>query len=299
MTDAEWTGLLRDCARQMGVDCPVRLLRCLERAMPMALGVRRPAILIPAVADNWADDRRRAVLLHELAHIAATIASRRCSPAPLAPSTGSIPACGGRAAASRRTRALLRRPRADDRHRGPRLRRAPARDRLHARRPPLAGARRQHGPARPARRAHARGARCRPQSHGSRRQPPARRPRGRARPRAPARGDRGDDDAAGSRSAPRAAADDVTGFRRTRGQSAGVISGGARRAGGGRIAGAGAAGSGARHVGNPSVGRTGQGPAAHDRRQLVFGPDRLGRSVRGPVGAPVRQRRAGALHAAA
>ncbi len=70
VTDAEWTGLLRDCARQMGVDRPVRLLRCLERAMPMALGVRRPAILIPAVADNWADDRRRAVLLHELAHIA-------------------------------------------------------------------------------------------------------------------------------------------------------------------------------------------------------------------------------------
>ena len=68
--DVEWIRLLSDCARRLGVDRPVRLLRSREQSMPMAFGARRPAILIPAVADTWPADRRRAVLLHELAHVA-------------------------------------------------------------------------------------------------------------------------------------------------------------------------------------------------------------------------------------
>jgi beta-lactamase regulating signal transducer with metallopeptidase domain len=68
--DVEWTRLLSDCARRLGIDRPVRLLRSREQSMPMAFGARRPAILIPAVADTWPADRRRAVLLHELAHVA-------------------------------------------------------------------------------------------------------------------------------------------------------------------------------------------------------------------------------------
>ena len=68
--DPEWTALLRECAGRMGVERPVRLLRSLERNMPMAFGTRVPAILIPSVADTWSADRRRAVLLHELAHVA-------------------------------------------------------------------------------------------------------------------------------------------------------------------------------------------------------------------------------------
>jgi beta-lactamase regulating signal transducer with metallopeptidase domain len=70
VSDPEWTRLLFDCARQIGVHRPVRLLRSLERSMPMAFGIVRPSILIPSVADTWNEDRRRAVLLHELAHIA-------------------------------------------------------------------------------------------------------------------------------------------------------------------------------------------------------------------------------------
>ena len=70
VSDPAWTGLLRECAGRMGVQRPVRLLRSLERNMPMALGTRVPAILIPSVADTWSEDRRRAVLLHELAHVA-------------------------------------------------------------------------------------------------------------------------------------------------------------------------------------------------------------------------------------
>jgi beta-lactamase regulating signal transducer with metallopeptidase domain len=69
VTDADWCALVRDCGRSIGVARPVRLLRSLDQTMPMAFGTRTPTILIPAVADTWSDDRRRAVLLHELAHI--------------------------------------------------------------------------------------------------------------------------------------------------------------------------------------------------------------------------------------
>ncbi len=70
VTDPEWARLLADCKHSMGVDRPVRLLRSVEPIMPMAFGTRSPAILIPSVADTWSGERRRAVLLHELAHIA-------------------------------------------------------------------------------------------------------------------------------------------------------------------------------------------------------------------------------------
>jgi beta-lactamase regulating signal transducer with metallopeptidase domain len=70
VTDPGWTELLVECVLRMNVQRPVRLLRSLERTMPMALGIWRPAILMPSVADTWSEDRRRAVLLHELAHIA-------------------------------------------------------------------------------------------------------------------------------------------------------------------------------------------------------------------------------------
>lgn len=68
--DPEWRQLFEDCVERLGLRRPVSLRRSRERNMPMALGIRRPAILIPSVAETWADDRRRAVLLHELAHVA-------------------------------------------------------------------------------------------------------------------------------------------------------------------------------------------------------------------------------------
>jgi beta-lactamase regulating signal transducer with metallopeptidase domain len=70
VSDPEWTALVGECAGRMGVQRPVRLLRSLERTMPMAFGTRVPVILIPSVGDTWSQDRRRAVLLHELAHVA-------------------------------------------------------------------------------------------------------------------------------------------------------------------------------------------------------------------------------------
>lgn len=70
LRDGEWTRLLRESAASIGVHRLVRLLRSRECSMPMAFGTRRPAILIPAMADIWPEDRRRAVVLHELAHVA-------------------------------------------------------------------------------------------------------------------------------------------------------------------------------------------------------------------------------------
>jgi beta-lactamase regulating signal transducer with metallopeptidase domain len=68
--DPEWARLLFECADHLGVRHTVRLLRSREQTMPMTFGTRRSIVLIPAVADTWSEDRRRAVLLHELAHVA-------------------------------------------------------------------------------------------------------------------------------------------------------------------------------------------------------------------------------------
>ena len=66
--DANWLAALRACAHDLGVRRDVRLLRTGD-AVPMTCGTRRPAVILPEAADGWDDGRRRAVLLHELAHV--------------------------------------------------------------------------------------------------------------------------------------------------------------------------------------------------------------------------------------
>jgi len=68
--DPRWTDLLERLGRMMGVRRAVVLLRSDEVAMPLTWGALRPAILLPAGADAWTAERRRVVLLHELAHVA-------------------------------------------------------------------------------------------------------------------------------------------------------------------------------------------------------------------------------------
>lgn len=70
VTDASWRRLRDDAAAQLRVFRTVRLVRSERDVMPLTFGTIAPTIVLPASADEWTDDRRRAVLLHELAHVA-------------------------------------------------------------------------------------------------------------------------------------------------------------------------------------------------------------------------------------
>ena len=48
---------------------PVELLETRRGSMPMAFGLIRPAVLLPADAASWTAQRREMVILHELAHV--------------------------------------------------------------------------------------------------------------------------------------------------------------------------------------------------------------------------------------
>lgn len=65
----DWTGPLYEIADRFGLDEAPRLLRSDEAKMPFACGLLRATIVLPAESDGWSLDRRRAVLLHELAHV--------------------------------------------------------------------------------------------------------------------------------------------------------------------------------------------------------------------------------------
>jgi TonB family protein len=58
-----------EVARTLHLQRPIQLLRSPHGIIPVAWGIRRPRVLLPACADDWSDDRTRAVLAHEMAHI--------------------------------------------------------------------------------------------------------------------------------------------------------------------------------------------------------------------------------------
>ena len=67
--DEAWLILVDELSLELGLRRHVRLLQANGPAMPMTWGIRRPAILLPAEANDWTPERRRDVLLHELAHV--------------------------------------------------------------------------------------------------------------------------------------------------------------------------------------------------------------------------------------
>ena len=66
---AEWTVPLWEVADRLDLARAPRILYSDEVSMPFACGVIQPTVVLPVDAGDWSDDRRRAVLFHELAHI--------------------------------------------------------------------------------------------------------------------------------------------------------------------------------------------------------------------------------------
>jgi len=69
ITSGSWVHLLDELRPRLGVRGRIVLLRSNWPNIPLTCGILHPAIILPAEADDWPADRRRVVLLHELAHI--------------------------------------------------------------------------------------------------------------------------------------------------------------------------------------------------------------------------------------
>ncbi|HXV85212.1 MAG TPA: M56 family metallopeptidase, partial [Gemmatimonadales bacterium] len=69
LDDGEWQALCRRLERQIGVARPVPVLMSPDTAIPVTWGLFHATIVLPSTAAGWSDERRRAVLLHELAHV--------------------------------------------------------------------------------------------------------------------------------------------------------------------------------------------------------------------------------------
>jgi HEAT repeat protein/beta-lactamase regulating signal transducer with metallopeptidase domain len=67
--DGEWHALALEAADRLGLTLPFSLLRADGIIVPVASGLLRPRVLLPEGADAWPLELRRAVLLHELAHV--------------------------------------------------------------------------------------------------------------------------------------------------------------------------------------------------------------------------------------
>ena len=65
-----WKRLIDDAATHVGVPRRVAVVLSDDVGGPITSGVLRPVIILPIDAAGWNDERRRVVLLHELAHVA-------------------------------------------------------------------------------------------------------------------------------------------------------------------------------------------------------------------------------------
>jgi HEAT repeat protein/beta-lactamase regulating signal transducer with metallopeptidase domain len=69
VTDDEWLQTFDAAAALLRVDRRVDLRQTTASSVPVACGLWRPSILLPADALTWSQERRLVVLLHELAHV--------------------------------------------------------------------------------------------------------------------------------------------------------------------------------------------------------------------------------------
>jgi len=69
VVDPTWLLLLHEVSRELQITRPITLLRGNKLSVPVTWGIVYPAVLLPPDADSWAAERRRHVLVHELAHV--------------------------------------------------------------------------------------------------------------------------------------------------------------------------------------------------------------------------------------
>jgi beta-lactamase regulating signal transducer with metallopeptidase domain len=64
-----WSELLAESQAKLRLRRSVSLLQSETAIIPITCGVWRPVVLLPAFSVDWSSERRRCVLLHELAHV--------------------------------------------------------------------------------------------------------------------------------------------------------------------------------------------------------------------------------------
>jgi beta-lactamase regulating signal transducer with metallopeptidase domain len=69
LATSEWAALLNEASQMLNLRRRVVLLQSRASVMPLTWGWLRPKVLMPAEAEQWPAERRRIVLLHELAHV--------------------------------------------------------------------------------------------------------------------------------------------------------------------------------------------------------------------------------------
>lgn len=65
----QWNALLDELSWQLDLRRSVSLRWSAEASTPLTFGTLRPTVLLPLSAASWTPERRRVVLLHELAHV--------------------------------------------------------------------------------------------------------------------------------------------------------------------------------------------------------------------------------------
>lgn len=70
LNQGEWLVLVQSTARELGIRRPVTVLMSPGNSAPVTWGAVYPQVMLPDSAQSWTPERRHAVLVHELAHVA-------------------------------------------------------------------------------------------------------------------------------------------------------------------------------------------------------------------------------------
>ena len=69
VVDEKWLGTMHRLAVSLGIRRPLTLLRGDTVGVPVTWGIVYPVVFLPSDADAWPEERRRYVLVHEMAHV--------------------------------------------------------------------------------------------------------------------------------------------------------------------------------------------------------------------------------------